>query len=104
MDTLLFVYGTLMTGRSAHEQYAQPAERLGEACLPGLLFNLAEMRLAMILKESKDGDIKVSMRSVDGQINVAEIANWFGGGGHVKSAGFSIRGRLEREGNYWQIV
>lgn len=40
MDTLLFVYGTLMTGRSAHEQYAQPAERLGEACLPGLLFNL----------------------------------------------------------------
>ncbi|HRY63281.1 MAG TPA: DHH family phosphoesterase [Patescibacteria group bacterium] len=68
------------------------------------LSNLSEMRMAMILKEDKDGEIRVSMRSIDGQINVAEIANWFGGGGHVKSAGFAIRGRLEREGNYWQIV
>jgi len=68
------------------------------------LSNLSEMRVSMILKEDKEGEIKVSLRSVDGQIDVARIANLFGGGGHVRAAGFAIKGRLEREGNYWQIV
>ena len=68
------------------------------------LSNLEGMRLAMILKENQDGEIKVSLRSIEQTINVAQIANYFGGGGHDRAAGFSVRGRLEREGNYWQIV
>jgi bifunctional oligoribonuclease and PAP phosphatase NrnA len=68
------------------------------------LSNLEGMRLAIILKENQDGEIKVSLRSIEETINVANLANYFGGGGHARAAGFSIKGRLEKEGNYWQIV
>ncbi|KKS41123.1 hypothetical protein A3H03_01375 [Candidatus Kuenenbacteria bacterium RIFCSPLOWO2_12_FULL_42_13] len=68
------------------------------------LNNLTGVRLVMTLKESQNGEIKVSLRSLDGQINVAKIANWFAGGGHRLAAGFSIKGSLEWEGKYWQVV
>ncbi|NMC51917.1 hypothetical protein GYA54_04335 [Candidatus Kuenenbacteria bacterium] len=68
------------------------------------LSNLSGIRMAMIIKESASGEIKVSMRSLDGKINVAKLAHVFGGGGHEKAAGFSLRGRIERENRYWQIV
>lgn len=68
------------------------------------LNNLAGVRLIMTLKENQNGEIKVSLRSLAGQINVARIAKWFAGGGHRLAAGFSIKGRLEWEGKYWQVV
>ena len=42
--------------------------------------------VAVFLYESEDGSFKASFR-VTGDINVAEIAQFFGGGGHVKAAG-----------------
>lgn len=83
-------------------------EQLGDGSVldgaTNFLSNLEGMRLAMVLKESLDGEIKVSMRAIDKEIDVGQIAHYFGGGGHSKAAGFSVKGRLEREGNYWQIV
>lgn len=61
-------------------------------------------RMVMILREVKNNEIKVSLRALDNNMDVAEFAKFFGGGGHVKAAGFNLRGRLEREGNYWKIV
>jgi phosphoesterase RecJ-like protein len=37
--------------------------------------------------------VKVSLRSV-GDVNVAELAKLFGGGGHAKAAGVAIQGTL----------
>ena len=48
-----------------------------------------DCRLAVFVYEVVPGEFKVSMRSMD-QINVAEIAERHGGGGHARSAGFSI--------------
>jgi phosphoesterase RecJ-like protein len=86
---------------------SEDIENGGNTVLEGaanFLSNLSGMRMVIILKENTNGEIKISMRSMDNNINVAELANIFGGGGHARAAGFSIRGRLEREGNYWQIV
>ena len=43
--------------------------------------------------ETKDENWKISLRAKDG-INVAEIAQRFGGGGHESAAGCSIKGEL----------
>ena len=47
----------------------------------------------LFLYENEDGTFKGSLR-VNGDTNVADIAAQFGGGGHVKAAGFSIEGPL----------
>ena len=36
-------------------------------------------------------------------MDVSEIASEFGGGGHVKAAGFTMNGRLEREVQ-WKVI
>jgi len=65
---------------------------------------LDEAKISIILKEISDNQIKVSLRSTTDNISVAKIANFFGGGGHDKAAGFTIRGRLEEEKNGWRII
>ncbi len=51
-------------------------------------------RVAVFLYESEDGSFKASFR-VNGEFNVAEIAQHFGGGGHVKAAGCNIFGTID---------
>lgn len=50
--------------------------------------------VAVFLYENEDGSYKASFR-VNGDINVAEIALVFGGGGHVKAAGCTMSAPLE---------
>lgn len=50
--------------------------------------------VAVFLYECEDGSFKASFR-VSGSLNVAEIAQVFGGGGHVKAAGCNIFGTIE---------
>ena len=42
--------------------------------------------------ERPDGTLRVSLRSTDGGLDVAEIARRYGGGGHERAAGFSLPG------------
>ena len=50
--------------------------------------------VAVFLYENGDGTYKGSLR-VNSEIDVAKVAAAFGGGGHVKAAGFTIEGPLE---------
>ena len=45
--------------------------------------------VAVCIKQQHDGKIRVNLRS-NGRANVAEVAEIFGGGGHVKAAGATI--------------
>ncbi len=49
---------------------------------------------AIFLHENEDGDFKVSMRSCD-LVDVADIAVKYGGGGHAKAAGVTMKGSEE---------
>lgn len=51
------------------------------------------VEVGLLFRESEPGKYKVSMRS-RGLIDVAEIAQRFGGGGHRNAAGFKINGEL----------
>jgi len=47
------------------------------------------------LKETKEGDVKVSLRSADDVFDVSAVAAVFGGGGHVKASGCLIKATLD---------
>jgi len=51
--------------------------------------SLRSVKVAVFIKEGKDGQVAVSMRA-KGDCDVAAIAKIFGGGGHRNAAGFRI--------------
>lgn len=53
------------------------------------------VRAAVIFEDMEDGRIRVSLRSKDTRLSVAEVARLFGGGGHAMAAGIRMRGTLE---------
>ncbi|MBQ8184762.1 MAG: bifunctional oligoribonuclease/PAP phosphatase NrnA [Lachnospiraceae bacterium] len=53
----------------------------------------AGVEVAIFLYEVENHEYKVSMRS-NGPVNVSEIASYFGGGGHVKAAGCTMKGNF----------
>ena len=67
-----------------------------------LIGMVASARVIAILSEKDDGSVKASLRTLDG--DVAAIAQRFGGGGHVKAAGFSINNARLAETPYgWRV-
>jgi phosphoesterase RecJ-like protein len=55
--------------------------------------SVAGVRLALLFRQLANGKAKVSFRSL-GNVDAAELAHQFGGGGHRKAAGASIEGSL----------
>lgn len=53
------------------------------------LRSIRGVETAVLLKEYPDGKIKVSMRAKS-RMNVAEIAAEYGGGGHIRAAGYTL--------------
>lgn len=51
------------------------------------------VEVAILLHETGTQEYKVSLRSNE-YIDVSRIATFFGGGGHIKAAGFTMRGSL----------
>jgi len=51
--------------------------------------NVDGVEVGILFKETKDGAVKVSLRSA-GKADVAAIAQTFGGGGHVRAAGLRL--------------
>jgi len=72
--------------------------------LANFLNNLSGAKIIMLLKEKDNGVIKGSLRTTDPEADVSKIAQLFGGGGHAKAAGFSIKGQLQEKEGVWQVV
>ena len=92
-DTLVFepdvglAWVTVPPG--ALERHRVDAEHLeGVVELPR---SIRGVRLALLFRQLANGRIKVSFRS-KGRVNVAELAEQFGGGGHRKASGASLEG------------
>ncbi len=49
---------------------------------------------AIIFEDLEDGRVRMSLRSKDSRLNVAKVAESFGGGGHHMAAGIRMRGTL----------
>lgn len=66
--------------------------------------DLAAIKIAMVLVENSDNTIKGSLRTTRDDIDVGAIAKKWGGGGHKKAAGFTLKGRLVYNENKWLII
>jgi phosphoesterase RecJ-like protein len=56
--------------------------------------NVDGVEVGLMFKQKEDQTVKVSLRS-GGQVNVAQLAKSFGGGGHIRAAGCTVQGTLE---------
>jgi phosphoesterase RecJ-like protein len=57
--------------------------------------SLATVEVGFLVREESDETLKVSLRS-KANVDVSAIAERFGGGGHIRAAGFTVRG-MERD-------
>lgn len=62
------------------------------------LDQVEEAKIIAVLQEKEGGVVKVSMRSNNSDVNVAEICEQFGGGGHAKASGFETQGTIKSVG------
>ncbi|MBQ3241042.1 MAG: DHH family phosphoesterase [Akkermansia sp.] len=83
--------------------YSMPAGRKAELGigpedtkdLVDIIRTVQGVRVSVIFEDLEDGRIRMSLRSKDPQISVADIASQFGGGGHAMAAGIRMKGELE---------
>lgn len=71
--------------------------------LANFLTSIYEADIILVLRQDKDNMIKCSMRTTKNNINVAKLAQKFGGGGHPKAAGFSLPGEIVQTDSGWKI-
>ncbi|MPM14054.1 Bifunctional oligoribonuclease and PAP phosphatase NrnA [bioreactor metagenome] len=62
--------------------------------LGSMMRGIEGVEVGLLLKEEPDGTYKVSLRS-NAQVNVSKVAEEFGGGGHRRAAGCTIKGSLD---------
>lgn len=72
--------------------------------IANLLNSLNEGKMALVLHEHPGGKIKGSLRTTRPDVDVAEFAKQFGGGGHPKAAGFVVPGRLVETDHGWEVA
>lgn len=65
-----------------------------DADLVNWLSSVEEAKVVIVFTQQDAATVKVSWRSDDG-INVAAVAEKFGGGGHLAAAGAAVKGSLE---------
>ncbi len=72
--------------------------------IAGFISNLHNVKGVLILREQPDNIVKGSLRTSCPQIDVSQLAQALGGGGHAKASGFKIQGQLDKTGNSWKVV
>lgn len=71
--------------------------------LSNFLNTLKDAKIILVLYELPDGRVKGSLRTAREDVDVCRLAQVFGGGGHVKAAGFEVEGRLENTASGWIV-
>jgi phosphoesterase RecJ-like protein len=75
-------------------QRAAGADDEASAEVTDYIANLGGFKATALLKEKRDGSVKISLRSVP-EIDVSAVAQQFGGGGHRQAAGATLSGPLD---------
>ncbi|MBI4089983.1 MAG: bifunctional oligoribonuclease/PAP phosphatase NrnA [Candidatus Kerfeldbacteria bacterium] len=71
--------------------------------IANFLNSLEDARIILVLREKSGGLIKGSLRTKQPDVNVADLAAVYGGGGHTKAAGFTVAGEIVRGERGWSV-
>ncbi len=113
----LKLWGTVLARLQLNEQYnfaytvitqkdLQENKISAEEARDGLanfLSMLNDVNFILVLTEEENEIIKGSLRTTKDNVDVAKMANAFGGGGHKKAAGFTTKGKLIETTTGWQV-
>ena len=69
-----------------------------------LMNTIPDSKAAILFYETKDAQIRASIRTEDDAVDVSRLAAIFGGGGHKKASGFTINGSFKIDDSNWKIV
>lgn len=72
--------------------------------LVNLMGTLPDTKFVLLLTETSEGELKGSLRTEQDNIDVRKLAEFLGGGGHIRAAGFTVPAKLEINGQAWRIV
>lgn len=89
-DSHRFVYSTI-TEQDLQDTGAHHDDSGG--IIDELMSNAPRAEVVLLLKEKSDGLTSGSLRATGSLADVSEIAGRMGGGGHIKAAGFRIKGK-----------
>lgn len=73
------------------------------AGIVNLLNTVPDSRAALLLSETEDGMIRASLRTESSDVDVAAIAELFGGGGLRRASGFTLPGKIMLHDNSWHV-
>lgn len=73
------------------------------AGIVNLLNAVPGSKAAILLTETKEGTIRASLRTEDSHVDVATLAELFGGGGLRRASGFNIPGKIVMQDDAWHI-
>lgn len=96
----LCIVTSLITCNDLEECGATEEDTAG---IVNLLNSVPGSKAAILISETSDGSIRASLRTEHPEVNVAELAELFGGGGLRRASGFSMPGRISLNGNDWHV-
>lgn len=112
----LKLWGTAMARLTLHPAYniaytvltpedfeASGADEGALAGLAEFICSLPDVAVILVLRDDGEGSVRGNFRTMRHDTDVSRLARRLGGGGHRKAAGFSIPGRLIRDGERWRV-
>mgnify|MGYP001570000301 FL=1 len=72
------------------------AEQSDVAGVVNLINSVPGASAVILFCEYPDNEIRVSLRTEQKGVDLSRLANYFGGGGHKKAAGFSFKGKMSQ--------
>lgn len=73
------------------------------AGIVNLLNAVPDAKAAILLTEMPDNSIRASLRTESATVDVARLAEYFGGGGLRRASGFCLPGKLVTNGKDWHV-
>jgi len=95
-----FAYTVITKNDLAENNISSEEARDG---LANFLSMIDDVDFIVVLTEEDNEIIKASLRTTKDDVDVAKMANAFGGGGHKKAAGFTTKGKLIKTATGWQV-
>ena len=68
------------------------------------LNSIPDVKASIVLSENENGEIKGSLRTLRDDVDVSKLAHALGGGGHRRAAGFTMPGKLIRNGANIRVI